>query len=69
MHELAAETILSNLADYQTTRGIRGNFQNALITQKREWYDKTNPEKKGLFSKVIRAKTDEQKEKEMLEVY
>jgi len=70
LDELAGETILANLADYQTTRGIRGNYQNALITQKREWLDKTkNQEKKGLFGRLVKARNDEEKMQDMNEVY
>ena len=52
--DLAEETVLDNLADYQTTRGIRGNYQKALITTRREWKDRSNEEKKqGIISRLI----------------
>lgn len=68
--DLADETTLDNISDYQTTRGVRGNFQNALITQKKEFQDKSELEKqKGLFSRIMRAKNDQEKQQEMMEVY
>jgi len=68
--DLADETTLDNLADYQTTRGIRGNYQNALITQRREWKDRTDPEtKKGIFGKLIKGRNEELKQQNMEEVY
>ena len=70
LFENAAETVLDNLADYQTTRGINGNFQKALITQRREWQDRTTPEtRKGLLGRMIRGRADEQRNLEMQEVY
>lgn len=70
LEDLVDETILDNLADYQTTRGIRGNYQNALITQKREWQDRTEKEKRGMLSKFFRNKSEEESIKESLgEVY
>lgn len=61
--DLAEGTTMDNLADYQTTRGVRGNYQNALITQRREWKDNNTQQNKhgGLFSKLIRKNTDESK--------
>lgn len=52
--DTAIETALSNVADYNTTRGQNGFYQKALITQRREWEDKTQEQKKqGLFSRLI----------------
>ena len=57
LNDLADTTVLDNLADYQTTRGSRGNYQNALITQRKEWKDNTSEEKKQSFlSKVVKGK-------------
>jgi len=68
--DLADETVMDNLADYQTTRGIRGNYQNALITQRREWKDRTDPEaKKGLLGKMIKGRNDEIRQANMEEIY
>ena len=59
--DLADETTLDNLADYQTTRGIRGNYQKALITQRREFKDNNLENKRqGLLNKLLRGKQDEQ---------
>ena len=57
--DVAIETALSNVADYNTTRGQEGFYQKALITQRREWEDKTQQEKKqGLFSRLIGGKRE-----------
>lgn len=68
--DLADTTTLDNLADYQTTRGIRGNYQNALITQRKEWKDRTDAEtKKGLFGKLVGRRNDQVKQYEMGETF
>lgn len=60
---LADATVLDNLADYQTTRGTHGNYQNALITTKREWLDRTqNNSKKGVWGKLIKGNSKETEE-------
>lgn len=60
LQDLVESTILDNLADYQTTRGIRGNYQNALITQRREWRDRSDDEKsRGLFKRLVRNRNEE----------
>lgn len=71
LFENAAETVLDNLADYQTTRGIEGNFQKALITQRREWQDRTNPEttKKGIIGRLIKGRSEEQRMADIQDVY
>lgn len=62
--DLADETTLDNLADYQTTRGIRGNYQKALITQRREFKDNRLEEKKqGILNRLLRGKEQEQPER------
>lgn len=54
---LADETMLDNLADCQTSRGVGGFYQNALITQKREFMDKTKAaEHKGLLRNLVKGK-------------
>ena len=56
---LAEITVMDNLSDYNTSRGIRGNFQLSLITQRREWKDQTNSEQKRSFWKnVIQGKKE-----------
>ncbi len=63
LDDLADATVLDNLADYQTTRGTNGNYQNALITTKREWLDRTqNNQKKGFFGKLIKNNEQQQTE-------
>lgn len=70
LYENAAETVLDNLADYQTTRGINGNFQKALITQRREWQDKTDMEKKkGVLGGLIKRKSEEERMMNVQEAY
>ena len=70
LDDLADETTLDNLADYQTTRGIRGNYQNALITQRKEWKDRTDANtKKGLFGKIVGRRNDQVKQYEMGETF
>jgi len=52
--DLSEETALDNLADYNTTRGQNGFYQQALITQRREWKDNSKEEKrKGLWGKMF----------------
>jgi len=70
LFENAAETMLDNLADYQTTRGINGNFQKALITQRREWQERSGSDSKhGLFNRIIRGRGEDQKVMDMQELY
>jgi len=58
---LADETMLDNLADCQTSRGVGGFYQNALITQKREFLDKSrNQEKKSMLRNLIKGKQVEE---------
>ena len=60
--DVADETMLDNLADCQTSRGIAGFYQNALITQKREWLDKSKEkEKGGIIKSLVRGKRDEER--------
>lgn len=54
LRDLAEETALDNLADYNTTRGQDGFYQKALITQRREWKDNSKDEhKKGMWGKLF----------------
>ncbi|MBD3321807.1 MAG: hypothetical protein GF350_11990 [Chitinivibrionales bacterium] len=65
LDDLADATVLDNLADYQTTRGTNGNYQNALITTKREWLDRTHSNKnRGLWGKLVKG-NDRQNEEGM----
>lgn len=68
LDDLAVETALDNLADYQTTRGQKGFYQKALITQRREWEEKGQEDKKqGLLKSLIRAEEDKQRYKQPME--
>jgi len=65
--DLADETTLDNLADYQMSRGQQGFYQKALITQRREWKESSDREKKtGLLKNLLRGKK-EQEEIETME--
>lgn len=58
--DVADETMLDNLADCQTSRGIAGFYQNALITQKREWLDKSKEhEQQSLIKNLVRGKKED----------
>ena len=66
LSELAEETALDNIADYNTTRGTGGFYQKALITQRREWHDSEEEKKRtGILKNLIRGKREEQKLDEM----
>lgn len=68
LEDLADVTVLDNLADYQTTRGTHGNYQKALITQRREWEEKGKEEKKlGFLSKIVKGKRKEEEITELVE--
>lgn len=60
--DVADETVIDNWADCQTSRGVEGFYQNALITQKREWLDKSpqSKEKKGIFKRIFKLKKDDE---------
>jgi len=57
LSDLAEETTLDNVADYQMSRGNQGFYQKALITQRREWKDSSNQEKRtGMLKNLLRGK-------------
>ena len=61
LDNLADETMLDNLADYNTSRGIDGFYQNALITTKREILDKSKQqEKKGFLKQLVQGRQAEE---------
>jgi len=61
LFNLADETMLDNLADYNTSRGIDGFYQNALITTKREILDKSKQqEKKGFLKQLVQGRQAEE---------
>ena len=62
IEDLAIGTVLDNLNDYQISRGIEGFYQKALITQRREFTDRTPPERRsGVFKNLIRGRREEDK--------
>jgi len=61
LYDTALSGALDTVNDYQMSRGVGGFFQNALITQKREWLDKSrNAEKKGLLSNIVKGRQEEE---------
>lgn len=65
LEELADETVFDNIDVCTVTRGTRGNLQYALITQKREFKDTSDKEKKrGLLGRIVKNQ-EEQPEPDM----
>ena len=60
LDDLADETVFDNIDICQVTRGTKGNLQIALITQKKEFRDTSEKERKGFFSKFMRNKNQEE---------
>ena len=59
--DLAEETVLDNVADYQMSRGNQGFYQKALITQRREWKESSDREKKtGLLKNILRGRKQQE---------
>lgn len=68
--ELAEETALDNVADYNTTRGQDGFYQKALITTRREWEDKTKQkEKQSLFNRLVKKNQEQEQNEQMVGGY
>ena len=66
--ELAEETALDNLADYNTTRGQEGFYQKALITQRREWKDNSQDnKKKGMIGRLFGQADREQNQMDTMQ--
>jgi len=63
--DVADRTMLANWGDYNTTRGIGGFFQEALITQKRTLEEKVKSEKRGWGRLRTLFKHGEDEEKNM----
>jgi len=56
LFDTALSNSLDTVNDYQMSRGVGGFFQNALITQKKEWLDKSrNEEKKGILGQLVKG--------------
>ena len=60
LDDLADETVFDNIDICQVTRGTKGNLQLALITQRKEFRDTSEGEKRGLLSKFMRNKNKEE---------
>jgi len=60
LDDLADETVFDNIDVCQVTRGSNGNLQNALITQRKEFKDTSDMEKKGFWSGFMRKKQKEE---------
>lgn len=59
--DLAEETTLDNIADYQMSRGLQGFYQKALITQRREWKESSNQEKRtGMLKNLLRGRKQQE---------
>lgn len=56
LNDLADETTFDNIDICQVTRGSKGNLQLALITQRKEFRDTTEMEKKGFWGSFMRNK-------------
>lgn len=54
LEDVAEETTLDNLADYETSRGINGFYQKALITQRQEFKDQSIRERDmGFWGRLL----------------
>jgi len=60
LDDLADETVFDNIDICQVTRGTKGNLQLALITQRREFRDTSDRDKKSFWSKLVRNKNQEE---------
>lgn len=68
LKKLAISTVLDIINTYQISRGINGFFQNALITQRKEWRDRSESEKKrGLLGDILKGNDKEQTQQEAME--
>jgi len=66
--DLAEETTLDNVADYQMSRGNQGFYQKALITQRREWKESSNQERRtGMLKNILRGKKQQEQVEQMEE--
>jgi len=60
LHDIGEKTALSNVADYNTTRGIGGFLQNAIITERKMLEERKSGEKGGWrrLGEIIRGKRE-----------
>jgi len=70
LDELADETLFDNIDICQVTRGTKGNLQYALITQRKEFKDTSDLEKKkGLLGRFMKAREQTEPAEEIQEPY
>ena len=66
LHQTAEETVLSTIDDVQTSRGDKGAYSRALITQRHEVDTKEQneslPKKAGFFNRFIGGKKSSEEE-------
>lgn len=67
LEDIADETMLDNLADCNTSRGIEGFYQKALITQRQELLEKIQSDKKKGFLKSLFEGKEEQEQSEVMQ--
>lgn len=61
LYELADETLFDNIDICQVTRGTKGNLQNAMITQRKEFKLAGDEEKtKSLLGKLMKGKKEKE---------
>jgi len=66
---LAEETIMANIADIQTSRAQGGFNARLEVTQRREWVEKSQfQKKKSLFGRMFKAKEQSEEVDRMMEV-
>ena len=58
----AVETALDNIADLQLSRGIKGFYQKAMITQRHEFKEDMKDERKRKFGSFFRRSQEEPEE-------
>jgi len=65
---LAEQTIMANIADIQTSRAASGFNAKLEVTQRREWVEKSQFEKKkSLFGRLIKGREQSEEVDKMME--
>jgi len=68
LEDLADETLFDNIDICQVTRGTKGNLQLALITQRKEFKDTSEMEKKkSILGRFMKAREQPQNQDEQIE--
>ena len=68
LDDLAEQTAMSNLADIQTSRAASGFNAKLEVTQRKEWIESGEKEKKrGLFARIQKRREEEETAGELLE--